>query len=1075
MINKKIKAQVTAFIIIGILIIAIIWMALVLSDIFTQKKLETGIFTKQTLNSQSNAIKENIDSCIETHTDKGIQLMSNQGLYVDIPKDLSYDKDSAYWIVDTANTMPSSFEEIEKDLSAYINNNIKTCVSFNEFIKNGWQISNFNPSTNVDIFKQDINVEVDYNIIAKKQDFERKFSNSIYTPNIRFKQMYNKSVDFVNNQLLRSDFDIEDPLKDYNDTGYKIGYEELDEKTLLFSITDMQSKQLDGKPFTLKFVASFDTNYNFLRTYDVGDYFATRTLYSPDKLAVLVLPSGVHSSNEKITIKQYEKDYVTRYNTPIAKVNKQYIGYRNVNFPTRYPIYSFNPRGNTFSSPVVLNIFLNNDQNEIPDDYSLLYNGQDGWIPYPHVKDTDTGTISSIIYGFSEFTPVACEDLPTETAEAIAEEERSFWEAYMPIIAAILALIVMWHIPGFGIKAVTSGMESLVGLTKIAYTVAVVVPTFLIASEFTRQAESDKTIVFTAKCDDKIAVSIEDSGGEGHCIIVDTVNKQQTDVSSNYYNVKAGQTYTLTAGIELDNFETEGSCKCTASGSITTNNAWEHPMEEVPEPEEEKILVCCITHDGFCLDNYMEDMCHGSEIEKICSEVLECSGEPPLSGDGNLIITQDGNAVNFGVEGESFLVAYYLPSATKNTRVIAHIKVDGTKMVTLELYDDGIHDDNQPSDMYYANIWKKTKILGVKNSADITWDIEIIYGDVKTVTKRDIGSMLLISNILDCQPLIPVSVEAPLDIVFASNRYIDINKFSEDVQSTASKILTTEPFSTYYNENSINIHQVNNLFSTHDLSEIKAYSNTNCGYGEPQQRLTIVLNNNIVSCVQDGYIVELNPLFTFNPAASSSKINTIISNFCDYIDELAFMNPPVPEILTQNIITIPSEIPIDFKITDEEYPVEYEFMWNYVTLIKAKVEDDSIHTHTLNLPNGNWIIQIKATDQRGNTGYSNVLSIITNDTIIVDFSSISQVDIPPGSSKTINLNEHVLDPRGDGIIEWVHYPGFSDCVSFTPVVIKEGTVTLTHIKGESCQEDITFEAVGTNNRKANDTITIRAG
>ena len=95
-----------------------------------------------------------------------------------------------------------------------------------------------------------------------------------------------------------------------------------------------------------------------------------------------------------------------------------------------------------------------------------------------------------------------------------------------------------------------------------------------------------------------------------------------------------------------------------------------------------------------------------------------------------------------------------------------------------------------------------------------------------------------------------------------------------------------------------------------------------------------------------------------------------------------------------------------------------------------------------------------------------------NDTMVVDFSPLNPVSIAYAGSTTINLDNYVTDPRQDPIEEWLYDPAFSTCFDITKT---NNQVTLTHISNSRCQETFSFEAVGSNNRRASDTITINAG
>ncbi len=443
--NKKLfhtlKTQVTAFIIVGILIIAIVWSAAYISEYFSEKDMEKFAPVGHQLTLESDTIKENIDTCVQSLTDKGIQLMSDQGLYLEIPENYTYNN-HAYWLKNTINIMPSSFEKIEQDLTSYINTNLLTCANLDEFKENGWDISPFIPATTAKIHEEDIGVEVEYTINVKKQDFERQFSNSIYNPKIRFRQMYGKSVDFINTQLLRPDFDFNNPLEGYDLTGYTIAYEKPDNQTLLFSIIDTQSKVLNGKPFTLKFAADFSIN-NIPRTYDVSNSHETRVLYSPDRLAVLILPPDVVSSSDRVTIGPYERDSVIRKNTPTEKIGKTVTKTKDITFNTAYPIYRFSPTGTTFNEPALLRIYLNKDQRQILDNFTLLYYGKNGWLPYPNLINSSDGFIDTLIYGFSKYAGANSNTMPTQTYSGPkTEAERSFWETWGPTIILVIAILI---------------------------------------------------------------------------------------------------------------------------------------------------------------------------------------------------------------------------------------------------------------------------------------------------------------------------------------------------------------------------------------------------------------------------------------------------------------------------------------------------------------------------------------------------------------------------------------------------------------------------------------------------------
>jgi len=328
----------------------------------------------------------------------------------------------------------------------------------------------------------------------------------------------------------------------------------------------------------------------------------------------------------------------------------------------------------------------------------------------------------------------------------------------------------------------------------------------------------------------------------------------------------------------------------------------------------------------------------------------------------------------------------------------------------------------------------------------------------------------------ECEPIGTTSYNNTYDIYIAGNNYDDINSLSQDILAAASLISGTSPFSQQYNNGNMNFYSVNELFTGSTLVNIRNYAATYCDYTHPTLAFTIILNEDSVECTQSGYIVELNPSFEFNSSISIASLTSVFNDFCSYIEAPDLMNPPTAVILTQSMNTTPSQIPIQFQISDEEYPVGYELLFNNITIVNSSVYDSSIKSHTLSLPSGTWNLQIKAKDRRGNIGYSNIITISTNENITVNFGSLTPLILSSGGSAMINLNNYVTDPRNEPIVEWAHNPVFSSCISFEPSGrILDGNVKLTHISNIRCNQTIIFEAIGSGNRRASGTVVVNAG
>ncbi|MCK5283552.1 MAG: hypothetical protein KAK00_09180 [Nanoarchaeota archaeon] len=592
--------------------------------------------------------------------------------------------------------------------------------------------------------------------------------------------------------------------------------------------------------------------------------------------------------------------------------------------------------------------------------------------------------------GGEEFAAMACEGQLEESHSAVAEEERSFWQVVMPIVLMIFAIIIAIGTFGSGsffaclledlfqstfiyplFTAILS--SNLVSLTVIAVSV------YMAYQGFT-SLDAEKTIVFTAKCDDKINIALEEDGGDCKCTIMD-IDKQKPSDKGNgaKYKVKAGQTYTITAVLEDFSWPaTSAECTCTVKGLITTNNAYMPRQQyaadgalEIAPPFEingSAVLVCCLTEDGYCLDNYMEGLCKGTVYCEPCFQVLECNMQG--EGQGNMQFSSV-----FGKEGDKIIISYYLPDASHNTDVKAHIKSMGMSVVTLELFDDGAHSDGSREDKTYANIWNTAGVLGTGSSNEFTFDIEISYGGT-IVEQSNAGSIVVIGN-RDCVPVGLWKSGSKLDIEFIRANYDDLSKYSTDVDAAVTRIILRRPFTDYLVDEGINFYRIDSAFTSQSNSNIKSYADGQCNYHTALNNLKIILDEEANLCEQEGNVVRINPLFTINEI--NGAIDGVLSDFCKYVNNLVTLNPPVPEILTPDTtISLGNNITMEFRISDEEYPVGYSILLNNLEIYESSVMNDSVHSYIFDMSNKHRAIYtalIKASDNQEKVAYSDALQI----------------------------------------------------------------------------------------------------
>jgi len=622
-------------------------------------------------------------------------------------------------------------------------------------------------------------------------------------------------------------------------------------------------------------------------------------------------------------------------------------------------------------------------------------------LPVAHASSICGLTSTTSAEEGTEFTAVDCSSQSVETHQAIAEEERSIWDVAMPIVLVLVVVVLTVMTFGAGGPLAggvlaQSGTWAMVGsagalTTSSAVWAATVNIAAIAAASYgayagiSAQLDAEKTIVLTAKCDDSITIALNEDDADCSCTIVESnSNPSPTELDNGEtFPVKAGITYTMTA--VLKKFEwphTSATCECSATGLITSNNAQTNAQPPPPVlPTAAPIngtpsaTACCQTLDGYCLDNYQEDLCTGTVLCGNCADYTQCLDATPSAtpgtGQGTFSASQ-----TFANAGDVITFTYYVSDATANTTVTANIKSGGSQIASVMLGDDGSNGDAAANDKTYTAQW--TVPAGI--SGTITWDIIVDYG-VNTVTIPNVGSMLILNG-QDCTPIGYWNYNASLDIIFMGKNYFDPGNYTPDAASAASRILMADPFLSYAFSDGINFYNVTKMFAdpADTTASISNYVTNQCNFLPPgNKQLRIILDQASSQCVQSGNIVQLNPLFTIT---SGATIDNAILDFCNpaWFNNIYALNPPVPRITTANMTVTNTVVTINFNITDEEEPIAYEVLFEGVSMtgLGGQIASGIQGSYSLNLttkPDGNYTTEIEATDQQGISAISNTLKI----------------------------------------------------------------------------------------------------
>ncbi len=212
------KGQVTAFIILGIVILALG------VTVFTFRQEIFSAFTGQELQKsltvppQAERAKIYVDTCLETLATQGIAIMSAQGGYMELPQEqvpslISPFGDAldifntgsgqvAYWLTETENSLRKNQvptkAQMETGLAAYIDENIKQCLNDLKPLKDqGYGFSEEQPRSKIIINEETMIIETKYPLTLTKDDFSFTFTTFKKTIKSRMGKLYQTAVELM--------------------------------------------------------------------------------------------------------------------------------------------------------------------------------------------------------------------------------------------------------------------------------------------------------------------------------------------------------------------------------------------------------------------------------------------------------------------------------------------------------------------------------------------------------------------------------------------------------------------------------------------------------------------------------------------------------------------------------------------------------------------------------------------------------------------------------------------------------------------------------------------------------------
>ena len=194
----KKRGQITVFIVIGIIVL------LLIAIVFFFRGEQAGLQPKKPIEQKLGPVEQYIQSCVESISTDAVEQMGQKGGYVYTPTELENYVEAhiiedrlgllkvPMWYYKDKTYMPS-IDEMQYQISLYLNNSIKKCLADFEPLKNEYQISETgNPVFTVTIADEDVVIETEYpldvTLKARNEQYKvNKFSTLIP---VRLKRVY---------------------------------------------------------------------------------------------------------------------------------------------------------------------------------------------------------------------------------------------------------------------------------------------------------------------------------------------------------------------------------------------------------------------------------------------------------------------------------------------------------------------------------------------------------------------------------------------------------------------------------------------------------------------------------------------------------------------------------------------------------------------------------------------------------------------------------------------------------------------------------------------------------------------
>ncbi|MEA3378255.1 MAG: hypothetical protein U9Q69_01310 [Nanoarchaeota archaeon] len=249
------RGQVTLFIILGIVIVAVIGLGVFFKGSLEKKTVLEQYAEKAVVAPEVQEIYDHIYDCIYLVAKDGMAMVGMQGGYLAPPEgaiEIEEDNIAIALGYDEGKDVMPSLETIASEMALYVEGNAPACVDLGRFAD--FEFEETFPEADVNIIDGLVRFEVDYPIVATKAGNTYKLDSPYkFSYPLRLKKIHEISKKIIAKE-------IEDPTTidtGLLDLGISIDVLSQDNKNIVYLITDQESS-IDDLPYIFLFGNRFE-------------------------------------------------------------------------------------------------------------------------------------------------------------------------------------------------------------------------------------------------------------------------------------------------------------------------------------------------------------------------------------------------------------------------------------------------------------------------------------------------------------------------------------------------------------------------------------------------------------------------------------------------------------------------------------------------------------------------------------------------------------------------------------------------------------------------------------------------